>query len=197
MRLRIWPLTLVLALIGGASLAMAQAPHYIQKNGVTYVESRQVVQRQVPVTRMEQREQTVYSQRVATETQESTRTFYTPVTEYQCQPRMHGRWNPFIQPYYTYHYVPVRRWQSQQEIVRTPVTRTTLVPEKRIVQVPVTRYELAETEYVTRTPVSSGVPRTIVSGGQPPLSGVGGVARLESDPPRTGWRPATGSVRRY
>ena len=156
-------------------LAAADEVRYFEKDGVTYRETRRVVRRPVVETRLESREQTVYREQLRTEVQETQRTYHTPVTEYQWATRMRGRWNPFIQPYYTQELVPTMRWEARQDVVRVPVSRRELVPEKRTVQVPVTTQRVAEEEVITRVAVSST-----------PAGALGGVARLENDPPRHG-----------
>lgn len=164
------------------SIASADEVHYVERDGVTYRETRRTVQSHMPVTRYEQREQTVYREQLVPQTQQTYNTVFTPVTEYHCVTRLRSRWNPFVQPYLAQEMMPVRRWETRQQVVHTPVYARQLLPEKRIVQVPVTTTHVAEQEYITRVPVG-------------PTSGVGGIARLESDPPRqsSGWQ-APGSV---
>lgn len=168
------------------SLAAAQQDvRYFNQDGVTYRETRRLVQRPVTTTAIQQREQTVYRQQVTTEMREQVRTVQTPVVEYQWVPRLHGRWNPFMQPYVVHEQIPVTRWESRTEIVTIPVTRSEWAPETRVVEVPVVTQTLANEEIIVRSPV--GATGSVVAGG----TSVGGVARLDSDPPRAGWQGTT------
>ena len=88
---------------------------------------------------------------------------------------------------------------GQTEIVQVPVTCRRLVPEKRTVQVPVTVYRTVPEEVIARTvvtPVSPVAP----SASQPTPAlvrreAIGGLSRLEKDPPRQGmstaWRASS------
>ena len=42
---------------------------------------------------------------------------YTPVVEYQWEPRLEGRWNPFRQPAVAYRHVPRTHWQAEQQVI--------------------------------------------------------------------------------
>jgi hypothetical protein len=142
----------------------------------------------------------VYREQYQTEIDESVRQVLTPVTEYRWVTVLKGRWNPFVQPYLAHELRPVRRWESRQHIIRTPVRHRELVPVTSTVQVPVTTHRMAESEVITRVAVSGSPSSTpaanVASAG--PDNGLGGVARLENDPPRrgAGWR-AAGEVTRY
>ena len=92
--------------------------------------------------------------------------------------------------------------------MQIPVTRREVVPEKITTTVPVTTQRFAEDEYISRVAVSAK-PQTATGVGpsSDPFGGndhsgvagreaVGGVRRLDSDPPRDGdWHPAE-SIRR-
>jgi hypothetical protein len=71
-------------------------------DGVTYRVTRQVVQRTIPTTEYQTRQQEVYRPQVTTNYHSYQQTTLAPVTEYQWVPRLEGRWNPFIQPYWTH-----------------------------------------------------------------------------------------------
>ncbi|GAG11499.1 unnamed protein product, partial [marine sediment metagenome] len=90
----------------GTHAAVAQTVTYEQKDGINYRVTRNTVQRPVIQTEMQERQQTVYREQITTETRDTYRTYQTPVTEHQWVTKMHGRWNPFVQPYFTQHYVP-------------------------------------------------------------------------------------------
>lgn len=96
-------------------------------------------------TSVEQVERTTYREETRTEFRDCPRTVWTPVTEYRCQ-GTYVWWDPFRRPYMEYRQVPVTRWEPRQEMVKTPVTVRTSVPEKSVVNVPVTKRWLAEGE---------------------------------------------------
>lgn len=197
-----WNLLAALALIPITTAAAARGAEvrYYEKDGVTYRETRKTVQRPITETHYETRERTVYREQYHTAIDESVRHVLTPVTEYRWVTVLKGRWNPFAQPYLAHELRPVQRWETRQHIIRTPIRHRELVPVTRTVQVPVTTHRMAEAEVITRVAVSgspSSAPAANVAAA-PPNNGVGGVARLENDPPRggTGWRSA-GEVTRY
>ena len=103
-----------------------------------------------------------------------------------------GRWNPFVQPYFAYHYVPHTRWEQKTEVTDAPVSCCRLVPETQIVEVPVTTRRMASEEVISRVAVSGvgssplrPIPRShsLARGER-----IGGIARLTNDPPRHGIR---------
>jgi len=215
-------LTILLPLVCGWQAA-ADEVRYFEKDGITYRETKQVVRQPVTETRLESRENTVYREQLTTDMRETQRNYATPVTEYQWVPYMERGWNLFNPPHLTYRLVPQTRWETRTETVRFPVTRRDYVPEKRTVQVPVTTQRLAENVIISQIAVGARPAGLSPSGAAPvaanpdpfakPLSPevarrdqVGGVSKLESDPPRassstTGssnsdWRAADPGVRR-
>lgn len=192
------------ALIGPLLATAARAAddvRYYSENGVTYRETRRVVRRPVSDTRLESRERTVYRERLTTETRQSERVVHTPVTEYRWEAHWRGRWNPLQQPYLEYRLVPRTCYQPRTEMVRFPVTHRELIPEKQVVQIPVTNLRFVDEEQISRVAVSG-------PGAGDPFAApsyvaqrqrIGGVSRLDSDPPRygdSGWRTVGGTVRR-
>lgn len=171
---------LVLLAIG---LASADEVRYYVKDGITYQETRRVVQRPVVETKYEQREQIFYREQYKTNMQQSYQTVQVPVTEYRTVACLQNRWNPFAQPYYTYRTVPTQRMEVRQQVVQLPVTTRELVPEKRIVQIPVTSQRMAEEEQITRVAVSAAPPGTAVYGQSTITGPIGGVARLDGPSP--------------
>lgn len=123
-------------------------------NGVRYQVTRQVVQQQMPVTIMRDQTQTVMTQQVVTETIPHQQVYTVPVTQYEMVATLHGRWNPFVEPYYTYEMQPVTYYQEQVASVQIPMTKVTWVPQTKTVQVPVTEYKMAEREVITRVALS-------------------------------------------
>ncbi len=173
--------TVATVLAIGAHLASAQTVTHETKDGITYRVTRSIVQRPVVQTELQDRQQTVYREVITAETHDTYRTYQTPVTEYQWVTKMHGRWNPFVQPYFTQSYVSVTRWQPRPEVVSVPVTRRLWVRETRTVQVPVTTLRMASEEITSRVALNG-----------PP---VGGLAKLNNDPPRTSWQAADSTRR--
>ncbi len=204
------------------SVGTAQGPQvtYEERDGVRYQVTRRVVQRQVPTTVMQDRQQTVYTQQVSSNTLNHQQLYCVPNTTYQWNSQLRGRWNPFVTPYWTYNLQPVTTWSTQVANVQIPVSQVAWVPQTKTVQVPVTAYRMAEEETVTRvamsptsTAASTGLanarplsrPATIAA--RPSVNGstnsggvkLGGVA-LENDPPRQatgGWQSPTSMGSRY
>ncbi len=176
-------LTVVILLaIAGPRLALADDVTYIEKDGIRYRETRRVVRRPVPTTKIEEREKIVYRQQFSTEMRDTTRFYKTPVTQYQWTTKIHGRWNPFVTPYTTYDLVPVTRWEQRTETVSVPFNRQEWVPEKQIVKVPVTTYQMAEDEVISRVAVGAATGGASAIARRPGLGGV----EMNSDPPRKG-----------
>ena len=188
----------------------AQVTYEDGQDGVRYQVTRRQTQRQVPVTVMQDKQQTVYRQQVTTHNQSHQQLYCTPVTQYRMVSRLNGRWNPFVTPYWTHQLKPVTHWQQQVATVQVPVTSTAWVPETRTVQVPVTTYRTASEETISR--VAMNHPQTLAtarpltafgnqSSNSPsatlaarpsyPASGpIGSRGALENDPPRqaNSWR---------
>jgi hypothetical protein len=172
-----------LGILLAADLTVADEVRYYVKDGITYQETRRVVQRPVVETKYEQREQVFYREQFKTNMQQTYQTVQVPITEYRTVACLQNRWNPFAQPYYTYRTVPTQRMEVRQQVVQLPVTTRELVPEKRIVQVPITSQRMAEEEQITRVAVS-GIPPGIPVYGQPTTTGqIGGIARLDGTSP--------------
>jgi hypothetical protein len=205
---------LALLLLFGATALPARADEVYTEDvdGIRYRVTKRTMQ--VPVTEMRDQPQTVYRQQVTTDTIQHQQLYTVPVTQYQLVSRLHGRFNPFITPYWTHHYEPVTTWQQQTATVQIPVTRVGWAPETRTVQQPTTTYRTAEA-IVSRIPIgavpgSGGTERAIAGAGpsatlaaRPGATGTAGVptvatapatyggTAMTSDPPRqaTGWQP--------
>lgn len=184
--------------------AGAEDVRYYEEGGVTYCERRRVVQKPVVETRYEERETTVYREQYTTETQESQRMVYVPVTEYRWEAYWRNRFNPFAQPYLDQRLVPRTHWEARAETVRTPIVRRQVVPEVQRQQVPVVTRRMVDEEFISRVAVTGPNGRGVAS--QPMTSvadarnRIGGVSNLDRDPPRyqsaPAWRPATDTIRR-
>ena len=213
----------MMALIGGitvVSTTNGQQVREVVENGVRYQETTQVSQRQVPVTVMQDQQQTVYAQQLTSNTMNHQQLYCVPNTSYQWDSQLRGRWNPFVTPYWTYNLRPVTTWSTQVANVQIPVNQVAWVPQTRTVQVPVTTYRTANVETKTRVamnspsttstglasarPLSSGPTATIAarpstSLAARPSTSLGGVA-LENDPPRQatgGWQQPSTTSNRY
>jgi len=193
-------LLLIAVVMLAATSALADEVRYYQQDGVTYRETRRTIQRPVYQTEMRSTTRTVYQPERTTETRETTSTRWNPVTECRWEAFWMGRWNPFVQPYLAYRPVSRTRWEASTETRQQPVTVTRWVPKTETVQVPTTVCKTVPEEVISRVVVGT-TPTSPRPGGLAPVpnSGrgiaVGGVARLENDPPRQGartaWRPAT------
>mgnify|MGYP005831803287 CR=1 FL=1 len=204
----------VVALLWGATV-VADEVRYVEQDGITYRETRRTCYRPVTETQCRETTTTVWRTEYATEMREIQRTVWQPVTEYQWESSWVGRWNPFVEPRLEWRLMPRTRWEQRTEIVRQPVVVARWAPETRSVSQPLTVTRYVPEEVITRVAVSGpGVGGAIVSapaGGAsgssagPVLAGpvprpapgvpIGGVARLDRDPPRTGvstaWRAST------
>jgi hypothetical protein len=182
---------------GAAAHAQQSTTHETTPEGVTFKVTQQVVQRSIPTTEYQTHQQKVYRPQITTQYQSYQQTQLVPVTQYQWVARLNGRWNPFIQPYWTHELAPVTRWEARAVTMQVPTSRTDWVEEVRTVQVPVTTYRQAQETIVHREPVSAlpfaTSPTSIAS---LPV----GSQQYQSDPPAepSPWagRPNTDSVRR-
>jgi hypothetical protein len=153
------------------------------KDGVTYQVTTRVVERALPTTEYQTREEKFYRPQISTQYQTHQQTYLSPTTQYQMVPRLAGRWNPFVQPYWVYDYVPVTRWEARPATVHVPLTKTDWVEETRRLQVPVTTYKTVKEEQITK--VALGVapatsPRTLAADASP--------TSIASQPTNN-WRP--------
>jgi hypothetical protein len=158
-----------------ALLALAAAPgraqttvDYQDIGGVRYQVTRQEAPTQYLATETVQQQQTTYRQQVTTENVPHQQLYSVPVTQYQIVSRLHGRWNPFVTPYWTHHYEPVTVWQQQVATVQIPVTRVSWAPETRTVQQPVSTWKTANRIVQSFTPV--GPASTAVAAASPASS---------------------------
>lgn len=185
----------VISLVGAPSAA-ADEVRYYEQDGTTYRETRRIVRRPICETQFRSSSRTIYREEQTSELRETLRTWWSPVTEYRCEAHWVGRWNPFADPYLAYRMVPRTHWEHRTDVVQVPVTSRRLVPETRSVQVPVTTRRMVTEEVITRVAVGGGRPADPpILSPTPTLSRpeqIGGVARLDKDPPRQGvstaWR---------
>ena len=201
---RIFPLSCCLLALTAMPAAGQQSTTFERgADGVTYRVTRNVVDRVIPQTQLQTREEKTYQPQVTTRYEPQQQTYLTPVTQYRWVSRMKGRWNPFSQPYWRHELEPFTRWESKQQTLQTPVTSTEWVEQRRVVQVPVTTYKTVKEEFTSRvamdgiaTPPNTLEPRSLSpDGGATSIAArpqslrtatpIGG-QRLQSDPPRSG-----------
>ncbi len=181
--------------------ASADDERYVMQNGIRYRELRETVSQPVAEVRMEEREVTTYRRQNTTRMQEFHRTVYVPVTQYHREQHVRGWLNPFQPLRVTDHWVPRTHWQPRVEKIKAPVAHVEWIPESRTVQQPVRTLRMVtkvETRLVpapepSRRPSASREPSSVR-----PSELFGGVARLDSDPPRISTRPQSwsGTIRR-
>ncbi|HTU26965.1 MAG TPA: hypothetical protein VMF30_16280, partial [Pirellulales bacterium] len=117
--------------------------------------------------------------------------------------------------YTAYRLVPTTRYETRSETVKIPVTKVDVVPEKITQNVPVTQTHMAQEKVVTRVAIGpsaahpgmaanvaqggAGAPTTmpVSTGGGAANDGMGGMAKLETDPPKQSidWRQSDGTAR--
>jgi hypothetical protein len=163
---------------------------FYEENGVTFRETRRVERRPVTTTEWEEKQRTVYRDRYVTEVRDSQRTVYVPVTEYYAEPRVHGWWNPFGRPYVAYHMKPLTRWETRVESVQRPQTVREVVPETEVVRVPKRTVAFEDREVIERVVVEPRGARQLSARPVTPsfrtAESVGGIRRIDNDPPRQG-----------
>lgn len=171
-------------------------------DGVTYEVVRRPVTNYIPVVEHQTKQETFYRPLVSTQYQTHQQTYLTPVTEYKYVPRLAGRWNPFVQPYWVYEYQPVTRWESRPTTVQIPLTKTDMIPETRTTQIPVTTYRPRQEMVVVQMTKKSGTPSepgTAVANQATNdwrASNTFGSQQLQSDPPKSPYeKPATSGSR--
>lgn len=196
----------VAAIIMTAQVAVgwvyADDVRFVEQNGVTYRETRQIVQRPVTEITHQPTDRTVYREQLRTDMQNAVQVYSVPITEWRAEAYWRGRWNPFVQPYLAQRYVPYTRWETRTVNAQVPVTRREVVAEVRTEHVPVVTQRMINDEVVQRVAVS-GSP----SGNDPFASPttqlarrdqIGGISRLDGIPPKQvstgGWRPSTGTI---
>jgi hypothetical protein len=202
----------------GAGRSMADDIKFLEENGITYRETTQTSQRPVAHTTMQQRDYTYNRERYTTELQEVQRTYQVPITEYVWKPETHRSWNPFEPPYVAYRMVQQTRYETRSETVKIPVAKREVVPEKITQQVPVTTQRIAQEKVVTRVAIGPAASHTTGgattmaaagangSGGAATTStdagatndGMGGMAKLDTDPPKQSpdWRQSDSTARK-
>jgi hypothetical protein len=194
-RRNIWAAALVAPLVSTLTAAAQDVRHYQDPNtGVTYRETTQTIQRQMPVTQYHDSTRTVLRGQYRTDTQPIVRTYSVPVTEYRWESYWQGRYNPFTQPTIGYRMVPTTRWETHSDVAHVPVTRYETVPTVETVQVPYTTYHTVHDQVVHRQALAPPVAGSSVIASAPfPSPTIGGVARLDNPPSQGGSSDSTPS----
>jgi hypothetical protein len=204
----------ILASVLGVTSASADEIRYYEQNGITYRETRQIVQRPVCETHLQPTSRTIYREQISSECRDVVRTVWVPVTQYCCQSYVEVRCT-YGEPYYATYAVPQVCWEQRIETIRTPVVCRRWVPECQTTLVPATTQRMACQEVVTRValntngqpvmgsacaPCPCAVPVLAPAMGQNPISTMnepmGGLARLQQDPPRYGTSAAPPTLAR-
>lgn len=195
----------------GASQSVGQGQDKVTTeviDGETYEVVRRPVTRYVPVIEHQTKEETYFRPQVSTQYQTQQQTYLTPVTQYQYVPRLVGQWNPFVQPYWTYEYVPVTRWEARPTTVQMPTTKTDMIAEKRTIQTPVTTYRPAQEMVIVQMTKKSGPSNQLAPGQNATAvasqassdwraSGTYGSQQLQSDPPKSPYANPPAKSSRY
>jgi hypothetical protein len=173
------------------------------QGGVTYQDVIRTVRAPKTEIQCVERPLTCLQERYDVQYYDSVRTSHVPITEYRWEPYWRGRYNPFVQPYLTYRYVPRTQWETRTQVVKVPVSTRRLVPVTTTVRVPITTQTLVDQDVVVSRsvvgpsiagagPVPAGDPfasptPAVAVGQQASAQRVGGVARYSgNDPPRRG-----------
>lgn len=184
-------------LLGATAQAQDSTTYETDASGVTWMVSNRTVQKSIPSTEYQTREQKVYRPQLTTQYHSYQQMYVAPVTEYQWVARQRGLWNPFIQPYWTNELVPVTRWEARPSTVQVPVSRTDWVEETRTTQVPVTTYRTVQDQQTSRVAVSAApagaAGATAIASRPAPVTG----QQMQSDPPRSGNPYTSGASTTY
>jgi len=102
----------------GAAAAGSGAAYYTDPaTGIVYRKVHRTIERPVVQTEVKQQESTIYRPETIVSVTPETRTVYAPVVTHNWEPRVRGRWNPFMQPKLEYEHVPRTHWESRTETV--------------------------------------------------------------------------------
>jgi len=191
------PLTLLAVWL--PAVARADDVRYYDQDGVTYCETRQVIQRPVSETHYEDQQRTIYVEQYKTQMQSVPRTYQVPVTTYTLQTYWVNRWNPFVEPTQASRYVPQVHWETRTDTVQVPVVVREVVPQQQTVKMPITTQRTVAEEHIHRVPMAvkpaGAAAQTTPVAAQKPA---GGGISLDGDPPRqsTAFQGANQAVQR-
>ncbi len=120
----------ILGSMAAATGSLAQETRYFEKNGVTYVETRQTTAAGVPQVDVRPVYQGVPApaETTARTPQVADGIRWVPVSQRCWEPVLIGAWNPFVEPYWAYRPVCRTRW----EIRKTDATAAAAQPTRAL-----------------------------------------------------------------
>lgn len=137
------------------TVVAAQNPsvRYYEQDGLTYRETKTIVERPVRETRYEERERTIYRVESNVQMQKVTRQVPVAVPDVYYQTRWIGRWNPFIEPYPVQVQVPYTRYEWRQQEIQVPIDRPKMVPVTQKERIPIPTTRMVQEEFIQRVVV--------------------------------------------
>jgi len=182
---------IALLTVSAPAIAVGQNASTLADGTATRTERRPVVD-----TTWQEQSRTVYTEQYVTEIHDRQRIVYTPVVEYQWQQYRVNWWNLLAPPEYAFQLKPTVRWETRIEPAQVPVTRREVVPQTEVVRVPVNRlgfeHHPVPGPQLVRRPTATTQAATTTAASP---NRIGGVLRIENDPPRVG-RAVSGDIRR-
>ena len=157
-----------LAISSNASAQNNAAYYTDPATGIVYQPVTRTVERPVVETKIRTENRTVYRPETVTEIKPQSRTIFVPVVEYAWEPQIHGRWNPFRQPYVAYQHVPRMRWQARNDVIQHRSTQTQWVAETQQVNIPERIVRMERQQKTDLEPVGRVAPTQVA--GNPPSS---------------------------
>jgi hypothetical protein len=148
----VWAMLACIAAAAASLTVRADTTTFEDVDGIRYQVTKRTMQ--VPIQQASSQQQTVYTQQVSTQTIQQQQLYSVPVTQYQLVSTLHGRWNPFVTPYWTHEYQPVTTWQQQTATVQIPVQTMAWVPQTQTVPTQTTTYRPVEA-IVSRIPIGA------------------------------------------
>ena len=193
-------LLIALLTLARPTLGWSEDVRFVQENGITYRVTRRTVEKPITELRTRREQQTIYRREVKTEQKDFNYQVWVPVTNYVYHPKVEGWWNPFQENRVVPRWVPRTTWQPELRKATIPVMSAHWVPETQTVQRPFRILRIDTKEEVERVAIGRTPGGTTVSSNPPRrfTGRIGGIARLDGDPPRQSTRPALsgGTVRR-
>lgn len=124
--------------------AAADDVRVIEKDGLLIQETRVVDRKPVAELKTETQQIIQYKEQFTTVMQQRQQSYYVPITEYRIEPRVYGKWNPFVEPRTVYERVPYTRYELRTNTVTVPQVRRDVIPVTQIVQQPTRKLRFVE-----------------------------------------------------
>lgn len=157
--------------------ARADETRDYEENGVTYRETRRVVNEPVTDIQCVEQQRTVgFREQLDVKMCDQTRSYIVPVTEYRVESYWRGRFNPFVQPYLAQRLVPYTRYETRVETVKTPVATRQLLPITSTVKVPVSTQRMVQREIISRVAISGAPAQATPSPSSDPFTSPAAIA---------------------